>query len=507
MQKQSDSTLILRVLPVLTGVVLKKIIINFFILLISFSVFSSVSAEQMYSKAVDLYEKGDFQQASELLLFIVEEFPDNSWVDASYYLLGDCSLKMNNYIKAREYYSLIINRYSDSPLISDSYFFIGKTYEMEKNFEKMADYYFKFLANFPESYWIYDAQNTLKHVNLRDGRTSESIFYSIALEYHMKHMYDLAEEYYRIIINNFPSSPFINSSYYMLGEIYHDMHENDKAESLYSKVKKESEMYFKALYRIGDINFFRGNYEKATEIFQNIINTASSKHSNEIANSIYMYAETLLILNRTKEAEDVLVNFINRHTDSEWISKAQATLDKIQGKKPAEDYSITEDVKISAIQTKIEQNKLEKISALSERIRKKDTPVDEKKEVERRSFLAERKLETDAYQNYHDGFYFTAIKSFEELINNGNANTDIYYKLAVLYNQMHDPETALEMLQKYMDEGNVDSQVLSLQAYLLFKLNKKDHAISVFEQIYSKETDFIQKEEARLAVERLRLSF
>jgi|GEM_PF-5673827 len=457
--------------------------------------------ESLYSLAVSDYEKGLYEKAAERLEIIVKEHKDNTWADASYYLLGDIALKNKKTTLARSYFQTIISEYSKSPLVADSYYLIGKSYEMEKDYEKMIDIYRDFILKFPENYWIHEANQSLERYAQTRGEKVYKILYDIALEFHRKGMVTIAGDYYMNIVRNYPESPYFNASLYMVADMKYNSGDYNGALNFLSRIKKESDYYSRASFRRGDIYFYQKDYENAYDWYKQAYKNAIQGAIDVRADSLYMMAECDLINGNQERATKNLQLIVKLFPDSDWRYKAESTLSNIDSAYVSKS-DIIPGVKSEKPEVDIRKQKLETISKLKDKIDifNKDTSISSFKDSLSFSKNLEEAASYDRQKNYYEALnYYERASEYKE------DNPDVLYRMGLLYNQMKDPETAVEKLKRYLKNNKGDDIILNYYAFLLYKLGKYDESIKAYQMAYDKQTTEREKEEIRLAIERVRM--
>ncbi|PLX15727.1 MAG: hypothetical protein C0601_12165 [Candidatus Muiribacterium halophilum] len=477
-----------------------KGIIVVLLMILSLNIFAD-EVENLYSLAVSEYDKGMFEEATEKLKVITKKYKENNWADASYYLLGDIALKRNDPKQAREYFQKIITDYSQSPLVADSYYLIGKSYEIEKNFDKMANIYRDFILKFPENYWIHEANQSLKRYTRSQGKKVYNVLYDIALEFQRKGMDTIASDYYLNIVRNYKESPYYNASLYMLADMKYNAGYYDEALTFLEEIEKNNEYFSRASFKTGDIYFFRKDYKKAEKAYQRAYDNVIEDDPDLKAESLYMIAESQLINGDQKKAKVALEKIVEDYPDSDWRYKAESTLSNIDSAYISK-TDIIPGVKSDKPKIDIEKQKLKTISKLKEKVEafNKNTQISPYKDSLSFSKNLEEAAEYDREKNYFD-----ALKHYEKAHEYKKENPDVLYRMGILYNQMKAPEKALENIREYLKNSDGDDIILNYYAYLLYKLNRFDESIEAYKKAYEKQNTEREREEIRLAIERVRM--
>jgi tetratricopeptide (TPR) repeat protein len=482
--------------------------------LLSYTAFS-VTPETLYGKAVELYDSGNFEKAVEHLKIILEDHPDNNWADASCYLIGDCYLKTGDILKARLYFKLVLSNYSDSPLVGDAYFFISKTFEMEKDYMNMAESLKYFIVNFPDSYWINEAQQ-------------------IFMKYSEERRFDLDEVNFKVAqgyINNMEN----NNSLRLLEEIIRETNSKDnrikasllacdiyyakqdyiKCVEIFSLIKNNiisdisySIMYADSLYNVS-------KYEEAYLVYKNLM-TKKDISDKKLQKILYSLGDILLQLDRKDEALIYLTRLNRDFAHSDYSNEVQSMIDNIKGNIPAKIRIVKkqERSELELLKNKIlsykEDKAEDRLTELKKMIEEKKKDIIKQKDQKERLVIKVNTFENlwdEAERFQSERQYYDALMKYSEALTMQPELKELYFRLAYLYNQMKDPENAKTMIDKYFELGGNNKDAYYLNSFLLFKLNRFDESIENYRNLISSVKDKIEKEEIRLAIQRLQMAF
>ncbi len=343
--------------------VLNRLSISIIILIaVSFYIYGAVSSETLYAEAVEFYDSEKYNEAIEILDLLVREFPDNSWVDASYYLIGDSYMKRGEHKKARENFFYIIEHFDESPLLPDAYFFTGKTYEEEERYEEMIYFYKYFLLNFPESYWKNDALQSLKKLETKEPERYYEVLFAISESFLEKKMKTNAIVYLKELAGQSRVQNFKYKSALLLGDILFEDRNPESALRYLNAIPGHSEFYIRAMLQKGEILFHRKRYEESLQCYNTVIEKSSDPTRR--IEAMYMAGENLLILDRNSEAEKIFSRLVKDHPDSEWSGRSQNMLTRISMQERPEP------VKIHVSTTEVEKQKAEEIALIAEKMQK-----------------------------------------------------------------------------------------------------------------------------------------
>ncbi|MCK9225925.1 MAG: tetratricopeptide repeat protein [Candidatus Muirbacterium halophilum] len=485
------------------------------ILLFCNYVIYSISPETLYGKAVELYDDGKFEKSVEHLKIILEDYPENNWADASCFLIGDCYIKTGDNIKARLYFNLVLSNYSDSPLVGDAYFFISKTYEIEKDYMKMAECLKYFIVNFPDSYWINEAQKNFLYYSEQGKFDLDEVNFKVAQGYienmENENSLKLLEE----IINESKNSDNIYKASLKVAKIYYYKQNfklcSDFFEKIYNKVEISSEdniIYADSLYNISD-------YKKAFSVYKDILSKDNiSKKS--LQKTLYSLGDILLHLERKEEALVYLKRLNKEFPDSDYSNEVNSMLNNVLRKEPVRINIVKKDERkeLENLKNKImsyrEEKTEDKLENLKKNIEDKKKSILEKKNEKEKLVIKVNTFqnlwdEAEIFQNERN--YFDALMKYSEALIMQPELKELYFRVAFLYNQMKDPENAKINIDKYFELGGNNKEAFYLNSFLLFKMNRFEESINSYRDVMETITDKIEKEEVRLAIQRLQMAF
>jgi len=123
------------------------------------------SPQNIYRKGMEYLNNKDYDHASALFLFIIQQFPDNDLADNSMYWTGECYYATHNYQKAIEYFNNVIKRYPMGNKLPDSILKIGLSYmKLEKN-GIAKDFFKQLIKKYPWSGPTKIAKEKLNELN------------------------------------------------------------------------------------------------------------------------------------------------------------------------------------------------------------------------------------------------------------------------------------------------------------------------------------------------------
>ena len=248
-----------------------------------------------FNRGVELYQRGDYLGAITAFK-LIEKYPVNQdisakgvfWTADSYFILKDMP-------KAIQLYTSFLSMPTahNSDLKSDAYYNIGYAWLEQKNNEKVKESFNTYLlqTNITSKNKKADAhmrlgdayykskQNTeaISHYesafNLKSGYEDQALFF-LARLYGFEGQRDKKIQYLQDIINNYPTSQYMQTSVYEVAISYFGAGNNDKALRYFEQIVKDypsSIMVKDALHYIGDIYFKKMDYTKAETYYRRVL--------------------------------------------------------------------------------------------------------------------------------------------------------------------------------------------------------------------------------------------
>lgn len=206
------------------------------------------TADEYFNYALELYNKGDYEQAVIEFQNILMQYPGSTLNDDAQYYLGMTYFKKEQYLLAAYEFSKLIQNYATSPFVPDaqfmlaeSYYKLSPPYQLDQSYTKKAIEEFQaFIDIFPSNPKVEEAERKIKELNNKLAQKE----YQSALIYEKMEYDKAAMQYYEQVV-----------------ETYHDTKYAPMA--LYNKIKIEVRkgMINEAL---ADISLFLSRYPDDT---------------------------------------------------------------------------------------------------------------------------------------------------------------------------------------------------------------------------------------------------
>ena len=95
--------------------------------------------------------QGEYEDAATECEDVLISSPPASSVPQVYYLLGQCYVKLGNYLRAGDTFEVIINEYKNSAIVDAAYLGLADTYFLREDFTGAEKLYNTILEKFPNS--------------------------------------------------------------------------------------------------------------------------------------------------------------------------------------------------------------------------------------------------------------------------------------------------------------------------------------------------------------------
>jgi tetratricopeptide (TPR) repeat protein len=233
-------------------------------------------------------EKKDFDTAFEIYLDIDSKQKNQG---AELFKFAQIVFNQHEYEAAGKAYSEIINRYSGSPLIAHAK--LGYARTLEEKFRSEAESvipdwkpFYNFKGFHTEAAKeIISAYNDLAESQPITQIANECLFRIGEIKLELQALPSEAEEYFKKIIEQSPTSSFGVSSYLKRGEINLKSGDIENAEFNFLKVslnaKASEEQRNLAKYNLARIYFFKGNFSMSKEVLTEILDNLKDNSAND----------------------------------------------------------------------------------------------------------------------------------------------------------------------------------------------------------------------------------
>lgn len=227
-------------------------------------------------------------------------------------IFANTLLTENKYSLASKVYNKIISNYKNSPYISSAKLGYTKSLgaELWKKVEKSIPAwkpYYKIENNYPEE--TEDVISAYKQLikNYKLSEVGAEAFFRIGkINLTIKKNFVEAISNFSNIITNYPSSRFLSDAFELRGLAYIEKGELGKAYSDFDLMTKDrrisNQMKSAARLNLAKINFYNGNFNKASDLLKQVIKNKKDKSTNNAL-------QLSLLLNTAKSDSVHLLKF------------------------------------------------------------------------------------------------------------------------------------------------------------------------------------------------------
>jgi outer membrane protein assembly factor BamD len=181
-------------------------------------------AESQYEKAMELYNRGKYYQASEAFRLMVFNYSGVSYVDTVQYYLGMCHFNSEDYILAVAEFRRLVRNFPNSALADDGQLLIAKCYYLsapENVGLDQSDMYTaiveleNFIEDFPQSPLQDEASDLLAKCRARIAKKT----FKSGEQYFKMGRYESARIYLESVVTDFDSPEWKGCALYLLARI------------------------------------------------------------------------------------------------------------------------------------------------------------------------------------------------------------------------------------------------------------------------------------------------
>ncbi len=248
-----------------------------------------------FNQGVQRFQNSDFTGAIASFK-LVDKFPVDVNISAqAAYWIADAHFRSNNYNQAIDAYKkfAVLPGVKDKSLQSEAYYNIGYAYLELKELEKSIEAFRVFtqadqihppkksdaLMRIADNYFVLkENELAVKHyqdvVALRAGNEDQALFYMAKTYGYMSAMSSQKIARLHELIDNYPSSKYIQPAIYEIAESYKVEGKWEQAMKYYKKIVFDypsSQQVVQAKLNIADIYYKQGNYTKSAEEYTSVL--------------------------------------------------------------------------------------------------------------------------------------------------------------------------------------------------------------------------------------------
>lgn len=202
-----------------------------------------MSAEESFRKAMELFERGKYLDASDSFTVITLNYSGSSVIDSAQYYLGECHYLMKEYIIAAAEFDRLVNQFPSSDLVDDakykigmSYFKLSPHYGLDQDYsQKCVDEFQEFTEYYQDSELIPEVLEKISEVR---NKIAKKMYKSGELYFKMQD-YESAIIYFDLVLENYYDTEYAVESLFKKGETYLKMKKRTEADVVFNRLEEK----------------------------------------------------------------------------------------------------------------------------------------------------------------------------------------------------------------------------------------------------------------------------
>lgn len=229
---------------------------------------------------------------------LIRTYPRSQYRDEAIFQRGQLEMEQGNYQAAVEGLSPLINEGSNSPYVPYAYMRRATSYSNLKQYDKAIADYSALIQKFSTHPSAQDALVPLQEALSLAGKSSdfdqyiekveksnpkseglENLRFETAKNLYFDQQYQKAITSFNSFLASYPETAKAKESQFYIGESYYRLREFDKALPIYADLGNDMtfDMSSKAVARVAEIEFKKGNYERAIVTYHRLERLAMNK--------------------------------------------------------------------------------------------------------------------------------------------------------------------------------------------------------------------------------------
>lgn len=196
--------------------------------------------EERYGQALNLLQKGKYEQAVGAFQTLVYSFPGSEIVDKAQYGLAESYFGLKDYLSAGMEYQQVVDHYPSSPLADDAQFKVALCYFKQspqpaldqEDTKKALEAFYRFIEDYPDSPLVPEAKERIKACRTK---LAEKQYLNAELYLKLKR-YDAARLYFEDILTRFPDTKWAMPAQFGMGEALLKQQKWEEALAVFQKV-------------------------------------------------------------------------------------------------------------------------------------------------------------------------------------------------------------------------------------------------------------------------------
>lgn len=257
-------------------------------------------ANNLYQKAVTLFDEGLYPHAADEFQRFMEAYPDHELVSsAGFYRVR--ALAKTDSVNTENYYNRYIRAYPNTSFSQKLLFELADYAKSDSNFSKAIEYY----------------QRSLNHkVNKRN---SVQVYYWLAEASVSNGETEQARKYFLTLADKYPDSDWAPKALYSRGRLYLSDNQFDSSSVAFEVLKERypnHDMTRRIGTALGESYYQQGKYKQAISAFENAMPYLDEELTSK---AVYLIAESYNYLNNFDQASDYYLQYINRNKGSDKV--------------------------------------------------------------------------------------------------------------------------------------------------------------------------------------------
>ena len=306
----------------------------------------STDERAFFNYAQSLFKQGYGLKAIQTLEDLQIRFPASKYSDDSQYLIGWINFQGGNFEEAVTQYTKLFSNYPNSSLLPIAYYSIGDSYFNIGEFSKSIESYNKVITKYPSSSYVYDAVNGIQYCYVVQDKQNDAINYLNnfiesnrrsnfldKIQFKKAEIYYSSADYsnaiieYQSLINEYPQSGLVASSYYWMGKSALLLNKDEEAKRYFNTVinsSLNSEIGFSSILELGQIFRKKNLLQDERILYDNVLPKISE--NKRISELKYIKAQNFLEAEDTASAYKELNELVNTRDGSLFYHKAEIEL-------------------------------------------------------------------------------------------------------------------------------------------------------------------------------------
>lgn len=272
----------------------------------------TVAEQQDYAFAIGLYRDGQYPVAFQQFKAFLKNYPGSHRTDEITFLAGECLLQERMYDSALGYYQRVMEEFPGSHYFMRSELRSGEIYLQLSKLDK--------------------AEKLLKNVlsNASDHDVKGEAAYKLGQLFVARDEYNEGIKYFDLTYEGYPASEFADYALYGSAWCYGRLSQFGRSRKTFESLIKaypHTKLRPEAMEKIGECDFFLGNYDSAAVEFGQAVRLTSD---NEIVEpSLYYRGRAYVALGRSDSARAVFAEYLGKFPSGAHLQEVRVLYSKL----------------------------------------------------------------------------------------------------------------------------------------------------------------------------------